>query len=167
MLLPLVCHLHHQEVYLLKTFLITLQNFIKEIDVFKNNRINSFLYLLVKYILFFFVLAFIKDRFKSRVTDVAETSSEMIKLALNYILFVLVYTIPLIAIFIIPFHFILKIKKGVHFMLSITLLFIIEYCFYTYMFASSNKILGIYNLIIGVLLLWIFFYKSILAKFRN
>lgn len=135
--------------------------------MFKNSRLNSFLYLLVKYIIYFFVLAFIKNRFKNRVLDVAETSSEMLNLTLNYILFVLIYMVPLIAIFILPFHLVLKIRRGVYFVLSIALLFILEYCFYTYMFASSNKILGIYNLVIGVLLLWVFFYKSILSKFSN
>lgn len=147
--------------------LITHQDFTKEINMFKITLTNSFLYLIIKYIIFFSVLAFIGDRFKNIVLNNAETSTEMFKLTLNYILYVLIYMIPLILVFIFPLYFTLKIKKGIFFLLSIVLLFIAEYCFYTYLYASSNKILGIYNIIISVILLGIFFYKSIRLKFTR
>lgn len=133
----------------------------------KVNLINSFLYLLVKYFVFFFVIAFVGDRFKSIVLDNAETSSEIFKNTLNYILYVAIYAIPLILIFGFPLYYILKIKNGVYFLLSILLFFIMEYCIYTYLYASSNKILGIYNIIIGIILLGIFFHKTIRLKFTK
>ncbi|PRA90189.1 hypothetical protein CQ046_23370, partial [Chryseobacterium sp. MYb7] len=83
----------------------------------KVNLTNSFLYLLVKYFVFFFILAFVGDRFKSIVLDNAETSSEIFKLTLNYILYVAIYAIPLILIFGFPIYYILKIKKGIYFLL--------------------------------------------------
>ncbi|CAI8822775.1 conserved membrane hypothetical protein [Chryseobacterium sp. IT-36CA2] len=133
--------------------------------MFKITLTNSFLYLLVKYFVFFFILAFVGDRFKSIVLDNAETSSEIFKLTLNYILYVAIYAIPLILIFGFPLYYILKIKKGIYFLLCIILFFIVEYYIYTYLYASSNKILGIYNIIISIILLGIFFHKIIRSKF--
>ncbi|MDV2463438.1 hypothetical protein CMU11_15420 [Elizabethkingia anophelis] len=135
--------------------------------MFKVNLINSFLYLLVKYFIFFFILAFVGDRFKSIVLVNAETTSEIFKLTLNYILYVAIYAIPLILVFSFPLYYILKIRKGLYFVLSITLLFTVEYLIYTYLYAPSNKILGIYNIIVGIILLGIFFYKSIRIKFTE
>ncbi|RMZ60373.1 hypothetical protein D1632_05395 [Chryseobacterium nematophagum] len=135
--------------------------------MFKVNLINSFLYLLVKYFIFFFILAFVGDRFKSIVLDNAETVSEIFKLTLNYILYVAIYAIPLILVFGFPLYYILKIRKGLYFVLSIILLFTIEYLIYTYFYAPSNKTLGIYNIIVGIILLGIFFYKSIRIKFTE
>lgn len=144
-----------------------IQNFIKEIDMCKNNRLNILKYLFVKYIVFFTMLAFTSDRFKNSVIDNAVTSREMFKLTGQYIMYVLIYTLPLILIFIFPLYHILKVKRAKFFIIYIILLFISEYFIYTYLYASSNKILGIYNLGIGVILLWLFFYKSILIKFNS
>lgn len=135
--------------------------------MFKVNLINSFLYLLVKYFIFFFILAFVGDRFKSIVLDNAETASEIFKLTLNYILYVAIYAIPLILVFGFPLYYILKIRKGLYFVLSIILIFTIEYLIYTYLYAPSNKTLGIYNIIVGIILLGIFFFKSIWIKFTE
>lgn len=133
----------------------------------KINLTNSFLCLLVKYIIFFFVLAFVDNRFKSTVLDNAETSSEIFKLTLGYILTVLFYTIPLILVFGFPLNYILKIKKGLYFIFSVIIFFIAEYCIYTYFYSSSNKINGIYNFIIGVVVLLLFFYRTIRIKFTE
>jgi len=135
--------------------------------MYKNNRLNIFIYLFVKYIVFFIVLAFISDRFKNNVVDNAVTSREMFKLTGQYIMYVLIYTLPLVLIFIFPLYHILIIKRTKFFIIYIILLFSSEYIIYTYLYASSNKILGIYNLGIGVILLWLFFYKSILIKFNS
>ncbi len=131
----------------------------------KTNLINIFLYLIIKYIFFFFLLAFIGDRFKNIVLDNAGTSSEVSKLTLNYILFASIYTIPLILVLILPLYFIFKINKGIYFLLSVILFFTMEYFTYTYLYSPSDKTLGIYNIIISVVLLWVFFYKSIRLKF--
>lgn len=146
-------------------FHIIRQNFIKEINMFKATLINSFLYVTIKYIIFFIVLAFIGNRFKHIVLDNAKTSSEVFSLTLNYILHVSIYMIPLILIFSFPIYFIMKIKKSIFFLLSIVLFFIGEYYFYTYLYAPSNKTLGIYNIIISIILLLVFFYKVIRSKF--
>lgn len=134
--------------------------------MFKINGISVFIYLLLKYIVFFTVLAFVGDRFKHIVLDHAITYAEVSKLSLDYTLYVLIYTIPMILILFFPLQFILTLKSKKWFIFFILLLYIAEYFIYTYLYASSDKSLGVYNSVIGVILLWLFFYKSIIIKFR-
>lgn len=135
--------------------------------MFKINGISVFIYLLLKYIFFFTVLAFVGDRFKHIVLDHATRHAEIFKLSLDYTLYVLIYTIPMILILFFPLQFILTLKSKKWFIFFILLLYIAEYFIYTYLYASSNKSLGVYNSVIGVILLWLFFYKSIIIKFRT
>lgn len=135
--------------------------------MFKTNLIYSFLYTTIKYIIFFVVLAFIGNRFKHIVLDNAASSSKIFSLTLNYILQVSIYMIPLVLIFSFPIYLILKIKKNIFFLISITLFFTVEYYFYTFLYAPSNTILGVYNIVIGIFLLFIFFYKAIRSKFTG
>lgn len=133
--------------------------------MFKINLINSFFYLAIKYIIFFFILAFIGDRFKHIVIDNAGTSYEMVKLTVNYILYAVIYTIPIILVLVFPFNYILKMEKNIYFIFSMILFFAVEYYIYTYFYAQSDRTLGIYNIIIGIILLWVFFHKTIRSKF--
>ncbi|MBB2950105.1 hypothetical protein FHR29_000837 [Sphingobacterium sp. JUb56] len=135
--------------------------------MFKINGISVFIYLLLKYIVFFTVLAFVGDRFKHIVLDNATTHAEIFKLSLDYTLYVIIYIIPMILIMFFPLQFILTFKSTRWFIFFILLLYIAEYFIYTYLYASSDKSLGVYNLVIGVIILWIFFYKSIIIKFRT
>lgn len=125
--------------------------------MFKASFLNSICYLLLKYVVFFFILAFIGDRFQNAVTNNANTLSEFMKLSLGYVLYILFYVFFLVLLFSIPLCFILQIKSKTYFMLSMIAFFTIEYVLYTYWFSPSNKITGIYNLIIGMLIFTIFY----------
>jgi len=137
--------------------------------MFKINLINSFLYLLIKYIVFFLILAFIGDRFKHVVIDNAETSSEIFKLTISYVVYILIFTIPMVLVFGFPLYYILKLKKKGSFIACIIIFYCTEYFVYT--FLNSQKYFydwnGIYNAVIGVILLGIFFYKSIRIEFTE
>lgn len=135
--------------------------------MFKINLANSFFYVFIKYIIFFFILAFIGNRFNNAVIDTTETSLEVFQLTFKYILTVLLYSIPLILVFGFILYFILKMKRGLYFMLSIVLFFIVEYILYTYFYSPSDKLLGLYNTIIGVIILGLFFHKTIRSKFTG
>ncbi|KOY87315.1 hypothetical protein AD998_15190 [bacterium 336/3] len=84
---------------------------------------------------------------------------------LGYITFVLFHTIPLILIFILPYYFIIKIEKGVFFILLLSCLIFSEYYFYTYFYASMDKTLGVYNILTSLIFMFIFFYEVIKLKF--
>lgn len=124
-------------------------------------------YLVVKYIAFFFVLAFIGNRFKNAVIDNAETSTELIKLSLGYVLYILFYIFFLILFFSVPLYFILKIKNKVYFALSIAAFFCAEYFIYTYWFSPSDNTIGVYNLAIGIIVFVLFYYKSIIQLVKG
>lgn len=131
--------------------------------MFKASFLNSICYLFLKYVVFFFILAFIGNRFQNAVINNANTLSEFMKLSLGYVLYILFYVFFLVLLFSIPLCFILQIKSKTYFMLSMIAFFTIEYVLYTYWFSPSNKITGIYNLIIGILIFTIF-YKRLTRK---
>lgn len=134
--------------------------------MFKVSFLKSVCYLLVKYAVFFFILAFIGNRFKNVVLNNAETSMELMKLSLGYVLYILFYMFFLVLFFSVPLYFILKIENKIYFILSMIAFFAIEYFAYTYLFSSSDKMIGIYNLIIGIVMFVLFYYKSIIQMFK-
>jgi hypothetical protein len=134
--------------------------------MFKVSFLNSVCYLFAKYAVFFFVLAFIGNRFKDAVINNAGTSMELMKLTLGYILYVLFYMFFLLLFFSVPLYYVLKIENKIYFVLSMILFFSTEYYVYTYLFSPSDKIIGIYNLIIGIVMFVLFFYKSIIQNYK-
>jgi hypothetical protein len=132
--------------------------------MFKISFFNTIYYLLVKYIVFFFILAFIGNRFKSAVIDNAETTLELAKLTLGYILYVLFYVGLLILFFCGPLYYILQLKNGLYCVLLLIAFYVIEFFIYWYFFSPSDKLPGIYNTIIGIVFLNLFFYKQITIK---
>jgi len=134
--------------------------------MFKISFLNSVFYLFVKYTIFFFILALIGDRFRNAVINNAETSIEMFKLTFGYVLYILVYMFFLILFFSVPLYYILKIENKIYFVLSMIAFFVIEYFTYTYLSSPSDKMIGIYNLIIGIVVFVLFFYKSIIKLFK-
>ena len=64
-------------------------------------------------------------------------------------------------LFAVPVYYIFKVESIVYFILLIGLIFTAEYFLYTYFASPSDLMNGVYNGIIGLLLLLIFFYKAI------
>lgn len=130
----------------------------------KISFLKTVIYLLVKYIVFAFILAFIGDRFKSAVIDHAQTTSELTKLTIGYILYVLFYITILIIIFCAPLYFILQIKSGLYCIILLIAFYGVEFFVYWYGFTPSDVLPSLYNTIIGIVILPLFFYKQINAK---
>lgn len=135
--------------------------------MFKASFFNCVSYLVVKYIAFFFVLAFIGNRFKNAVIDNAETSTELMKLSLGYVLYILFYMFFLVMLFSVPLYFILKIRNKVYLALSMIAFFFAEYFIYTYWFSPSDNTIGVYNLAIGIVVFVLFYYKSIIQLVKG
>ena len=133
--------------------------------MFEVKFLNSALFLLIKYSLFFLLLAFIGDRFQHTVLDKAETSIEVVKLTVGYMVFVLLASVFLIALFAFPLYFVLRLNGGAWFLLGITVFYATEYIAYSYFYSPSDRILGIYNMGIGIVLFPFFFGRSIRNKF--
>lgn len=134
--------------------------------MFKVSFFNSLCYLFLKYAVFFFVLAFIGNRFKNAVINNAETTAELMRLSLGYAVYILFYMFFLVIFFSIFLYFIMKIENKIYFVLSMIAFFTIEYFAYTYLFSPSDKMIGIYNLIIGIVVFVLFYYKSIIQMIK-
>lgn len=128
---------------------------------------NSICYLFVKYAVFFFLLAFINDRFTNAVINNATTSIELIKLTIGYVLYILFYMFFIILLFTGPIYLIFRIRSKVYFILSIISFFCIEYFVYTYLSSPSNKVNGVYNLLIGVVVFVLFFRRQIASILKG
>jgi hypothetical protein len=135
--------------------------------MFKIKFSNGVYYLLTKYIIFFSILAFIGNRFKIAVIDNAETFSELVKLTFGYILYILFDVVLLTLIFSYPVYCILKINSGIYSLLLLMIFYVIEFYAYCYFYSPSDKAIGIYNSIIGIVFLNLFFYKHMVLKFRR
>ncbi|AWA29437.1 hypothetical protein HYN48_04675 [Flavobacterium magnum] len=127
----------------------------------KINFFRCIKYLFIKYIAFFFVLAFIGNRFRDAVINNANSSMELVKLTIGYVLYILFYIPFLIIIFCIPIYLIFKIKNKFLYIFCLIVFFGAEYEIYTYLFSPSDGSPGIYNLVIGIVIYFIFFYKPI------
>ena len=134
--------------------------------MYKISYLNCVLFIFMKYSVFAFILAFIDDRFVKIVINNADTSLELIKLTIGYMLYILIHTILFILIFSLPLYFILKINNRIFFLFLIIIFFLIEYL--AYLWSTSQKyfqdINGVYNFIIGLVVFGIFFHKNIKQK---
>jgi len=135
--------------------------------MFKVRFIYCVLFLLIKYLIFFFILAFLDNRFKSIVLENANSNAELVSGLLGYIMYLLFYSSLLVVMFSCPFFLVLKIKRKNYFLFGILCFFIIEYLLYTYLFSPSDFTLGIYNLLVGFILFWLLFRIEIIQKLKN
>lgn len=134
--------------------------------MFKISYFNGFRYLIIKYTVFFIYLAFLGNRFKNIVINNAQTSAELMRLSFGYVLQVFLFMLLLVLIFSIPFYFIMRLKSKIYLVLAMIAFFSIEYFVYTYLASPSEAMLGIYNLIIGVVVFIIIYQKSITQIFK-
>jgi hypothetical protein len=126
----------------------------------KPTYLNITLCFLIKYIVFFSILAFFNSRFKSLVINNAQNTEGFTSNIFYYILYILIFSVISSLIFSIPLFFIFKVK-GVYFLLLIGLFLIAEYFLYTYSASPSDLMNGVYNLGLSLLFLFVFFYKYI------
>jgi len=129
---------------------------------------NIILFLFVKYIVFALVLAVMEDRFKLLVINNSDNKQELISNSFYYLLYVLVFIVAFILVFSAPIYFTFKVKRVIYFVLLMIAILIAEYILYVYL--NSQKYLfdndGIYNAIISILFLLLFFYRYIFRLVR-
>jgi len=133
----------------------------------KPKFLNILLFLFVKYVVFFVILAFIGDRFKSLVIKNSDNTRELISNTGYYSLYILFYTLIGMIVFALPIYFTFRVKSPIFFVLLISAILIAEYFFYTYMASTTNLMNGVYNGIISILLLLLFFYRHIALIYKQ
>ena len=128
---------------------------------------NVLVFLIVKYIVFFVVLAFVGNRFKSLVIKNSENTGELISNTGYYSLYILLYTLIGVIAFSLPIYFIFKVKNPIYFVFLISVILIVEYLLYTYLASTTDLMNGIYNGIVSVVFLLLFFYQYIALILRR
>ena len=122
------------------------------------------LYLVTKYIIFFIILAFLDDRFKTIVLNNSKDNDEVWINSFFYSVEVLWAIFFLTLILIIPLYFLLKVKQIAYLLLAFFAWILIEY--FTYEYGASYAHLdlnGIINGVISILLFFVFFGKFIFS----
>jgi len=127
----------------------------------KTTFVNILLYILVKYLAFYTFLMFKESNFK--LLDVSNIKNGA---DLFYFLWLLLF-LPIVCMLIFsgPLYFSFKVKNVAYFLLIISAYIIMEY--FVYVFFTSDKHVdmnGIYNGILSILFLLLFFYKQIALR---
>jgi len=127
--------------------------------MWKPKFFNIIFYFIIKYIIFFTILAFIGNRFKLIVIDSSDNKSDLFYNLLYYSLYPTIIVGVFTLVFSVPLFLLMKMSGGLYFLLMYLLLLTVEYLLYTYLASPSDLMNGFYNMMIGVLLLLVFFYK--------
>ena len=127
----------------------------------KISYFNIFLYIFVKYIAFYAFMMFRNNDFTLiRINELKRFEDWY------YYLWIFLF-LPIInsLIFSVPIYFSFKAKNPIYFFVFIIIILLGEYFLYTYFASESDLMNGVYNGIISLLFLNIFFFKQIRSKF--
>lgn len=133
----------------------------------KPKFLNILFFLFVKHIAFFILLALFDDRFKALVLEGSRNTRELISNTGYYSLYILFYTLLATVFFCIPLYLTFKVRYPILFTLLLSVILIAEYVFYTYMASTTDLMNGVYNGLISILFLFIFFYRHFVLIFRK
>lgn len=126
---------------------------------------NILLYLFVKYLVFCLILAFRENRFKKLVVNNSQGAQDMATNSFYYVLYVMIFIVALMLVFSAPFYYAFKVKRPVFFALLISVILVVEYLLYTYLASPSDVMNGLYNGVISIIFLFVFFFKTLKEKF--
>ncbi len=126
----------------------------------KANFLNILFYILLKYLVFYIFIMFKNENFYLITPDIRDESD-----LFYYLWMFLFFPVIIFILFSVPLFYSFKIKKYPYFILINVIILGIEYCLYTYLASQLDLWNGIYNIIISLILFWIFFHKLIKEKF--
>ena len=130
--------------------------------MFKPTILNIFLFWLLKYFVFYIFLMF-KNNYYALVMIYEIKNGEDL---FYYLWLILFFPISFMMLFIIPLIYTFKIKNIFLFLLLIVIFLIFEYIIYTKLASTTDLMNGVYNGIISVIFLFLFFYKHIRKQFQ-
>lgn len=130
----------------------------------KPTFLNVCISILISYIIFLVIPMIINEDYRLLEFSNIRSGQDLF----YYLWIVLFFPIVDIILFSVPLFYSFKIKKIFVFILVIIAVYIFEYLIFTYF--TSQKIYdedGLQKVIIGLVLFFIFFYKSIFNKFKS
>ena len=124
---------------------------------------NILLFFFIKYFLFYILLMFKNSDYTFIQIGSLRNYDDVI-----YYLWIFLF-LPVLCniIFSVPLYFSFKIKQGVYFLLLLIVILVAEYFLYTYYASQADLMNGVYNGIISLLLLFLFFFKHIRLIFKQ
>lgn len=124
---------------------------------------NIILFYFVKYFLFYLILMFKNNDYTLIEINSLQNSEDII----YYLGIFLFLPVLCIMLFSIPTYFAFKAKKVIYFILVISVVLLAEYLLYTYYASQLDLMNGVYNAIISVVVLLLFFFKPIQLIFKQ
>ncbi|VFA41230.1 Uncharacterised protein [Chryseobacterium indologenes] len=130
----------------------------------KPTVLNICISILLKYLIFYIILMMINNEFKLLQINNIKNGTDLF----YYLWIVLFFPIVDMILFAAPLYFGLKARKALSFIMIIVITFLIEYFIYAYF--TSQKLVNrdaLFKVIISLIILFIFFYKTIRSKFTG
>ncbi|EFK60123.1 Uncharacterised protein [Sphingobacterium spiritivorum] len=127
---------------------------------------SIFIYLVIKYLVFFIILAFIDNRFNELVFNKSDNFASLFQNTIGYSLWIVVFSFFLSVIFFIPVFLICKIKNVFVFILLSSLVISLEYFVYVY-FTSVEYWYdknGVINFLVSILFFVFLFFRRHVVK---
>ena len=131
--------------------------------MFRPSLINIILFFLFKYLLFYVLMMFKNSDFSLIQLSELRNLGDVFYYCWTF----LFYPILSIILFSAPIYYALKSKRVIYFILLLSLILATEYVIYTYLDSQLDLLNGVYNGIIGLLVLLLFFSKQISLIFNK
>lgn len=125
---------------------------------------NILIYLFTKYLVFYTYLMFRNNDFRLLEIDNLKGGGSF-----TYFFYVMLpLPITCMILFSAPIYYSFKVRSWIYFLLIIAATFIAEYFFYVFFTSGQHPdVTGIYNGIISIVLLFLFFFKHIVLIFKQ
>ena len=134
--------------------------------MFKVNIVKIIVFLIVKYLVFFTLLAFLGDRFKLIVINNSNNTEELLSNSFYYLIYPLLITVLFTFLFSMPFYFSFRVKKVIYFVFLVIAVLLVEYFIYSEIASATDFKNGLYNGLLTLLFFVFFFSKEIVLKFK-
>ena len=135
--------------------------------MFKVNIVKIIVFLIVKYLVFFTLLAFLGDRFKLIVINNSNNTEELLSNSFYYLIYPLLITVLFTFLFSMPFYFSFRVKKVIYFVFLVIAVLLVEYFIYSEIASATDFKNGLYNGLLTLLFFVFFFSKEIVLKFKQ
>lgn len=123
----------------------------------KLSFIKILLFWLTKYIAFYILMMFKNNNYALIMVNDLKTGEDFF----IYLWTFLFFPIVCIILFSIPLYFSFKVKTFANFILIVLAILLAEYFIYTYLASQTDLMNGVYNGIISILFLSLFFFRQI------
>lgn len=117
-------------------------------------------FLVAKYYAFFIVLAFVNDGFQTSVLANSRGTGEVLSSAFYYFIYISWAVLLLGLVLVLPFYFVLKIRRKAVLILCLIVLLLVEFGLYTWAASPLDFWNGFYNGLVTMLFIPLFF-KSV------